>query len=149
MELETAQFGVVDVKEEQIFNFPKGIPGFEEYTQFAVIDLPEGPFSYLQSVQESQIALLITDPFIFFPDYEFELSEHVTEELELGSSLMIRCILTLNKEISQSTINLLAPVVFNMENRMAKQVILQSTEYRSRHLLWSKEEPSLANKAGE
>jgi flagellar assembly factor FliW len=100
-------------------------------------------------MHESQIALLITDPFIFFPDYEFELSEHVIEELELGSSLMIRCILTLNKDISKSTVNLLAPVVFNLENRTAKQVILHSTEYQSRHLLWSKEEPFLANKAGE
>ncbi|WMT40664.1 flagellar assembly protein FliW [Paenibacillus sp. D2_2] len=149
MELDTAQFGVVDVKEKQIFNFPKGIPGFEEYTQFAVIDLPDGPFSYLQSVQESQIALLITDPFIFFPDYEFELSDHAIEELELGTLLMIRCILTLNKEVSKSTINLLAPVVFNLETQRAKQVILHSTEYSSRHFLWSKEEPSLADKAGE
>lgn len=149
MELETAQFGVVDVKEEQIFHFPKGIPGFEEHTEFAVIDLPDSPFSYLQSMHESQIALLITDPFLFFPDYEFELSDHVTEELELGSSVMLRCILTLNKDVSKSTINLLAPVVFNLENNMAKQIILHSTEYRSRHLLWSKEEHTLANKAGE
>lgn len=149
MELETAQFGVVDVKEEQLFHFPKGIPGFEEYTQFAVIDLPDGPFSYLQSLEESHVALLITDPFIFFPDYEFELSDHAIEELELGTSLMIRCILTLNEDVSKSTINLLAPVVFNLENKKAKQVILHSTEYRSRHLLWSKEEPTLASKAGE
>lgn len=136
MKVETAQFGLQDVPEAQIFDFPKGIPGFEDHTQFAVIDLPESPFAYLQSLQEAQISLLIADPFIFYPDYEFDLSESVVEEMELNSSLMIRSVVTLQQDTVRSTINLLAPLVFNLDNRSGRQVILHSTEYQSRHPLW-------------
>lgn len=150
MKSETAQFGKEETKDEQIFYFSKGIPGFEEHTEFMMIDLPDAPFAYLQSVKESQISLLITDPFIFFPNYEFDLSERVVEELNLGSSFLIRCIVTLKQDVSQSTINLLAPIVFNLDNHTARQVILHSSEYQSRHLLWSGEsESSPDNKAGE
>ncbi|MGN8770370.1 flagellar assembly protein FliW [Paenibacillus barengoltzii] len=149
MELETAQFGTVDVKEEQIFHFPKGIPGFEEHTRFAVIELSDAPFSYLQSLQEKEISLLLTDPFIFFPEYEFDLPESVVEEMKLGASFLIRCIVTLNKDITRSTINLLAPIVFNPENRNARQVILHSSEYQTRHLFWPGKGKDSSDKVGD
>ncbi|MUG23692.1 flagellar assembly protein FliW [Paenibacillus macerans] len=150
MELETAQSGVVEVKDDQIFNFPKGIPGFEDHTSFAVIDLPNSPFTYLQSLKENAVSLLMADPFIFYPDYEFDLPEKVVEELNLGSAFLVRCVLTLNQNIADSTINLLAPIVFNLENRMARQVILHASDYQSRHPLWPDGHTSFAaNKEGE
>lgn len=149
MNVETAQYGPLDVPEEQVYHFPKGIPGFENHSRFAVIDVAEGPFSYLQSLQESHISLLMTDPFVFYPNYEFELPESIVEEMELNSALTIRCIVTLNEKAEKSTINLLAPLVFNLENKSGRQVILHASEYQSRHLLWPGSEPIPSEKAGE
>lgn len=150
MKVETAQFGALEVSDEQVYHFSKGIPGFESHLKFAVIDVAEGPFSYLQSLQESHISLLMTDPFVFYPDYEFDLPESVVEEMELSSDLQIRCIVTIHEDVAKSTINLLAPLVFNLENRSGRQVILHNSEYQSRHPLWvhvQKSTPS--EKAGE
>lgn len=150
MKVETAQFGDVDVPEEQIFMFEKGIPGFEHHTRFALIDIPEGPFAYLQSLEDQHIALLITDPFVFYRDYEFDLPESVVEEMDIESSLMIRNIVTLHRNPEQSTINLLAPLVFNLENYSARQVILHSSNYKPRHPLWPGHEGFVeSTKAGE
>lgn len=149
MNVETAQYGPLDVPEEQVYHFPKGIPGFENHSRFAVIDVAEGPFSYLQSLQESHISLLMTDPFVFYPNYEFELPESIVEEMELNSALTIRCIVTLNEKAAKSTINLLAPLVFNLENKTGRQVILHASEYQSRHLLWSGSKTTPSEKAGE
>ncbi|MFC7678564.1 flagellar assembly protein FliW [Paenibacillus sp. GCM10028914] len=149
MNVETAQFGPLDVPEDQIYHFSKGIPGFESHSEFAVIHVAEGPFSYLQSLQDSHISLLMTDPFVFYPNYEFDLPESIVEEMELNSDLMIRSIVTLNENVEKSTINLLAPLVFNLENKSGRQVILHASEYQSRHLLWSGNETTPSVKAGE
>ncbi|WP_106767248.1 flagellar assembly protein FliW [Paenibacillus faecalis] len=150
MKVETAQFGALEVSDEQVYHFSKGIPGFENHSKFAVIDVAEGPFSYLQSLQESHISLLMTDPFVFYPDYEFDLPESVVEEMELSSDLQIRCIVTIHEDVAKSTINLLAPLVFNLENRTGRQVILHNSEYQSRHPLWVYvQKPTPSEKAGE
>lgn len=124
------------VESNNIFIFPKGIPGFEELTKFSVIDIPDTPFSQLQSIEENSISLLITDPFMFYPNYEFDLPPSIVEELELNSNFLIRNIVTTKPVITDSTINLLAPIIFNLDNNQARQVILQSTEYLTRHQLW-------------
>lgn len=150
MKVETAQFGQIEVPEEQIFSFERGIPGFESHTRFALIELPEGPFAYLQSLEDSHIALLITEPFVFYKDYEFDLPESVVEEMNIESDLMIRNIVTLNIKPEQCTINLLAPLVFNVANKRGRQVILHSSEYKSRHPLWANHESSTQKEgAGE
>ncbi|KOR76289.1 flagellar assembly protein FliW [Paenibacillus solani] len=142
MIVETAQFGQIEVPDERIFSFEKGIPGFESHTRFAVIELQEGPFAYLQSLEDSHIALLITEPFMFYKDYEFDLPESVVEEMNIESDLMIRNIVTLNVKPEQCTINLLAPLVFNIANKRGRQVILHSSDYKSRHPLWPERESS-------
>jgi flagellar assembly factor FliW len=150
MKIETAQFGQVDVPEERIYSFERGIPGFESHTRFAMIELPEGPFAYLQSLEDSHIALLITEPFVFYKDYEFDLPESVVEEMNIESDLMVRNIVTLNTKPEQCTINLLAPLVFNVANKRGRQVILHSSEYKSRHPLWPINEGSIqTEKAGD
>lgn len=141
MEIETAQFGRIGIADSQIYSFPKGIPGFEEHDQFAIIDIEGTPFSYLQSLVQREISLLITDPFVFYKDYEFELPVSVIEELELGTEIQIRNIVTLQGEMQQSTLNLLAPLVFNTASNVARQVILHDSSYTSRHLLWGSSAP--------
>jgi flagellar assembly factor FliW len=141
MEITTAQFGKIEIADSQIFNFSKGIPGFEDHHKFAIINMEGTPFSYLQSLIQSEISLLITNPFEFYNDYAFELPTSVVEELDLGNEVQIRNIVTLQEQVHQSTLNLLAPLVFNLGNLTARQVILHDTAYTARHLLWANYSP--------
>ncbi|MEI2283221.1 flagellar assembly protein FliW [Paenibacillus polysaccharolyticus] len=133
-------WGKVEVNEGNIFRFPKGLPGFEDETEFAIISSEDTPFSYLQSVKEPGLSFLIVSPFIFAPDYSFELNDLDKEELDIDDQVTVYSIVTIHSEINKSTMNLLAPVVLNPANRVGKQIVLHQSSYETRHLIWTEDE---------
>jgi flagellar assembly factor FliW len=145
---ETSTLGTLDISEEQVYHFPKGLPGFEEETEFAVVELEDGQFSYLQSLKTDSLTFLLTDPFLFYPDYEFEFPDTDAEELEIKDAFLIRSIVTLREELEQSTLNLLAPIVLNPLNHTGKQVVLIKSHYQTRQRLWTELQGEL-QKGGE
>lgn len=150
MLIETLTWGSLEVTEDHLYHFAKGIPGFDEETEFALIDQGDGMFVYLQSVRDKGIAFLLVDPFLFYPAYEFELPEGDKEELELDTDVVVRCIVTLKEKLEQSTINLLAPVVLNPTKRLGKQVVLHQVSYQTKHPLWTESiQAGVSGKAGE
>lgn len=124
----------MELSEEDVYCFPKGLPGFDEEDAFVIVPWEDTPFSYLQSVKEPALAFLLVSPFLFVPDYSFELSEADKEELEIQDQVSVYSIVTIQAEASKSTMNLLAPIVLNPEkewvnrlfsiNRITKHVIL-------------------------
>ncbi|MGM1021270.1 MAG: flagellar assembly protein FliW [Bacillota bacterium] len=150
MIISTSIWGDIEVNEKEIYRFEKGIPGFEETTEFVVLDPNEAPFYYLQSLQQKELSFVLVDPFIFYPEYEFELPDSEAEELGIESNLVVRSILTLHEQVENSTINLLAPLVFNPDNRQAKQVVLHQSPYQTKHPLQPmKEDETIRLKEGE
>jgi len=140
IQIQSSQLGELSVGEEHIIRFSKGILGFEEVTEYILFDIDDS-FSYLQSVANSELAFIVTDPFIKFPNYEFKLSQEAIEELRISGDkgLAVRCIVTWNSDPSRTTINLLAPLVFNIEDQTARQIVLQDSTYQTRHSLPSTE----------
>lgn len=137
MLIETSTWGSLEITEEQVYQFPKGIPGFEQETKFALLSLEEGPFAYLQSLNEKELAFVVVDPFVFYPDYEFELPENESKELSLQEDqVYVRSIVTLKDPIENSSLNLLAPIVMNSIARTGKQIVLHNSPYRTNHPLW-------------
>lgn len=141
MIIETASIGELNIEQDQIFHFPKGIPGFEYETEFAVIKVEEGPFSYLQSLKTVNLSFLLTDPFLFLPQYEFELHKTEAAELEIKENVSVRVIVTLRDKLEETTLNLLAPIVLNPDNRKGKQVVLHHSPYSTRHMLLGENPP--------
>lgn len=135
MIVNTRLFGDIELRENQIYTFKHGLPGFEQYQRYTVVDIEDAPFSYLQCVDNSDLAFLIIDPFLFYPDYEFDLPDKDAEELEIRSleQVAIRSIMTVRDKIEDATINLVAPLVFNPVQRWGKQVILTNTNYQTKH----------------
>ncbi|MFD1903611.1 flagellar assembly protein FliW [Paenibacillus rhizoplanae] len=97
--------------------------------------MPDGPFWVLQSVHEQSLSFLLSDPFVFYPSYEFELPDDEAEELAIESEVLVRCILTLKEDVEASTINLLAPIVLNPIDLTGKQIVLHRTPYHTKHSL--------------
>lgn len=147
MIIETLSWGKLEVDEEQLYHFSKGLPGFDEETDFALIAMAETPFWYLQSLRDKGLSFLLGDPFAFYPSYEFELPDDEAEELEIKSDLIIRCIITLKEQVEQSTINLLAPIVLNPVERLGKQIVLHRAPYHTKHSLLQ-EPPVIDGKDG-
>ena len=142
MKINTKYHGEIELKEEEILHFEKGIPGFSSQTKFVQIPLTEdGLFQVLQSVTDNEIGFIVTDPFFFIKDYDFVLEDGVVESLEIQKTeeVKVSVIITPNEPFNESTANLQAPVIINTNNNKARQVILTNTTYLTKHPLFAEE----------
>ena len=138
MKISTKYHGEMEFNEKDIWHFSNGIPGFPDEQRFVIYPLADNElFSVLQSVTSQAIAFIVTSPFEFFPDYDFTLEGSVVSflQLENSSDVLPLVILTLGDSLTSSTANLQAPLILNMKNNQAKQVILHDTSYHTKHPL--------------
>ncbi|ANE46710.1 hypothetical protein SY83_10990 [Paenibacillus swuensis] len=142
MKLQTRTMGEIEIKEEDIITFGTGIPGFEEYSKYIIVTPDTSiPFNYLQSVEDSNLSFIVTDPFVFYPSYDINIPDEVLEELriEKPEHVAVYSIVTIKNSLNQATLNLLAPIALNITNKCAKQVILTDTKYRTKHSIFNSE----------
>jgi flagellar assembly factor FliW len=137
MKLQTKFEETVEINESNIINFEQGIPGFEDKKKFVLMPIDGTPFSVLQSVTSEALAFVTANPFVFFKDYDFELSTSVQEQLLIknNNDVFVQVILTVADLFEKSTANLQAPIIINKEKNIGKQVVLTDSKYQTRHLL--------------
>lgn len=141
MLLESARLGLLEIDEARIIRFPQGIPGFEQYHDYVLLQPdPELPLSYLQCVNEGYVSFIVIDPFLILPSYEFELSDSVKKELQLTdpADVSVLAIVTVLDDIRNATLNLKAPLVINSRERIGKQVILHDSPYETKHPMFAR-----------
>ncbi|WP_432357507.1 flagellar assembly protein FliW [Sporosarcina sp. UB5] len=143
MNIETKFHGKIDIQPEQLWNFPKGIPGFEEEKEFALLPI-EGndTFQVLQSTNTPSVAFIVTNPYTLVDDYSFDIDEPTIELLaiEKTEDVFVLGILTLKQPFETSTINLQAPLIFQINIRKAKQMILNDSRFKTRHTIGQEKE---------
>src|SRR6476620_966104 len=136
MEIETTRFGRLSVDDERLINFPKGLLGFPNHTRFALIQTgEENYFFWLQSIDEPNLAFVVTDPSIFFKDYDVPIREETQTELQLTDISHAQLFVICNKVDEWLTGNLLGPIVVNAANRLAHQVVLTDKKWTTRQPL--------------
>lgn len=139
MQIESARLGTIEIEQDKIIHFPQGILGFQEERQFALIPAGEdNPFYFLQSVTSADICFIVTEPHLFFKDYDIELIEEVVETLSIAKAedVAIYTIVTIKENFKQSTTNLQAPLVVNANNFTALQYVVDSDQYITRQQLF-------------
>jgi flagellar assembly factor FliW len=136
MEIETSRFGTITVEDERVMTFPNGLLGFPNHTRFALIQTgTENYFFWLQSVDEANLAFVITDPTIFFKDYDVPVREECQTELRIAGSPLVQIFVICNKVGEWLTGNLLGPLVVNTENKLAQQIVLTDKKWTTRQPL--------------
>lgn len=120
-----------ETAEQDVLYFSDGIPGFPRSRNFSLVAMSEdSPFQVLQSLDEQEVSFIVTVPWLFFPDYDFELSE--LEQAELGITTVEETVVfspvTLDAEHQRIYLNLLGPIVINSTNRQGRQVVLVDTD---------------------
>ncbi len=138
--VDTLRFGQIEVEEDKILHFADGIPAFEDEHEFVIIPYDkESPYVFLQSLTTPDLAFLMTVPFVFFPDYEFELDDENLAKLDLRQQedLLLYVLLTIpGGKVPEMTANLMAPLVINQANMQARQVVLEQSGYTTKHRLF-------------
>lgn len=149
MEITTTRFGVIQYSPQELLHFPVGLLGFPELKDYLIIPLEDNSaFCWLQSVQDGQIAFLITDPFLFFPDYQVKLGETLKKDLQIADrkQVVLYTIVTIpTSGVKEMTANLVGPLVINLANRQGAQYVLGGTKYQTKHPLFNK---TTSQKAG-
>ena len=136
----TDRFGEIEIDEKRIVYFKEGIPAFEDEHEFVILPYDEeSPYYFMQSLNRSDLAFLLTIPEIFFPDYSVELDDATVEELQIKDTekVIVYTIITIpNGSVRLMTTNLLAPIIFNIENMSAKQIVMDKSNYTTKHRLF-------------
>ncbi|MFC4618550.1 flagellar assembly protein FliW [Camelliibacillus cellulosilyticus] len=136
MDIETKYHGKLSIAVKDRIVFNQGIPGFPDEKAFVFLPLQEGaPYVIMQSLQTPALAFVTVSPFVFFQDYEFEISDQVAEQLQFTSETdaTVYVILALKEPFEASTANLVAPVLVNHHKQVGKQVVLEKSPYGTKH----------------
>ena len=136
MKISTTRFGDIEVDDRNVITVLGGIIGFENYYRFVILDfLKDSQFRWLQSLNDPEVAFVICDPWYFFRDYNFELSDEYQNELEIESldDIVAVAISTIPTDITKTTLNLISPIIINLKKMIGKQVILYNSSYSTTH----------------
>ena len=134
--VKTTRFGEIEVDENETIELPHGLIGFPELKRFVLLDHDkDSPFKWLQSLEDGGIAFVLINPLLFKPDYSIEVTQAEVSDLDLKKEedAVICAIITMPSNPKNMTANLKAPLIFNLQNRTGKQVILNTSQYNTRH----------------
>ena len=138
MKINTSRFGEIEVNESDFLTLSEGLIGFPELTQFVLLDHDaDSPFKWLQSASDPSMAFITISPLAFRPDYMIEVTEEEVANLKLTNAdeAVISVIVTIPLDPKKMSANLKAPLVFNLTNRLGKQIILKDAQYQTKHFI--------------
>ena len=136
MEVRTTRFGTVNIADDRVITFPKGLLGFGSFTRYCLLEPAEDAcFFWLQSLEEPSLAFVVTDPAFFIPDFSVPIRPEQMSELGLSSLGDAQVFVIVNKVDQTLTANLQGPLVINTLNRQGEQFVLAEKRWTTRHPL--------------
>lgn len=133
----TKHFGDVEFSDEDVFEFPQGLPGFEAEKRFLCIERPAlRPVVFLQSLSNPDLCFVTLPARSVDPGYELMVGPEERKLLGATSGeaalweqsiacLAIVCL----PEVGTPTANLLGPVVLSRETRIGVQAVRDDSRY--------------------
>ena len=143
MILNTAKFGEIEVDDKHVFEFVLPIIGFDELHKYILLDpSPDTLFKWLQSVEEPGLAFPVISVASLNYDYSIDVSDDVIQALEIknAESLLVMNVTSIPQDNPKgTTINLLAPLIFNVDNQKAGQIVLSGSGYDISHPMFKED----------
>ncbi len=136
MIVQTSRFGPLEVDESRLVTFERGILGFPDTQEYALVQTgDQSGFYWLQAVDREDLAFVVCDPRLFVPDYRAPVRAGELLPIGLTDADQAQVFIIVNKVDDLLTGNLQGPLVVNVENRQARQLVLSDKRFSTRHLL--------------
>jgi len=121
--------GPLEVDPEARLRFDAGLYGFPDARDFALVPAGRQGLWWLQSADEPALALLLADPFHFFPDYAPVIEATTLQALEADdlADVLLLVLVKPGATLADMTANLMAPILVNHRTRRAAQVVLDDS----------------------
>ena len=132
MLLKTRLFGEVRVKDEEVIHFTKPILGFDDCRQYLLMENESiFPTFWLQSINDPNLAFPVVSPFSVDDNYTINLQSLDLDDMNLKSldEALVLTLMVVPQTLSSIRTNLRAPIIYNPEKRIAKQLILYDEKY--------------------
>ncbi|MBL0928176.1 MAG: flagellar assembly protein FliW [Phycisphaerales bacterium] len=140
MEVRTSRFGTVEVADDRVITFPKGLLGFQQHKRYCLLQPSDDAcFFWLQCVDDPTLAFVVTDPSLFVPDYTVPIRTEQMEDLRLAKAEDSQVFVIVNKVGGKLTANLQGPLVVNTLAKVGEQFVLAEKRWTTRHELLSLE----------
>ena len=124
MEIVTHRFGRIVFDAEDVICFPAGLLGLEQCRKWILLaDANNSTIAWLQNVEQPEIALATVSPRRFVPDYRMRVARQELASLKLRDVREAQVLVVVGKTERALTMNLKAPVVLNLQQRLGRQVI--------------------------
>ena len=131
MKAATRLFGKIEIDESKIITFEDGIIGFPDMKKFTLIfdEEKEGrpSISWLQSMDEPEIAFPVMDPLFVCETYNPSVEDELLKNLGTikEDNLYVLVTVTVPQNIKELEVNLKAPNLINTDTRKASQIIVE------------------------
>ncbi len=135
MIIETKAFGQVEITDDKIITFPGGIIGFPDMKRFTLLHDEEKGVSagirWLQSLEEPGFAMTVIDPLMVKEDYNPEIDDELLTGIgEVTSdNLLVLVTVRVPSDLKQMSVNLQGPIIINVDERKACQIIVDTDSY--------------------
>lgn len=134
MDVRTTRFGDIQIAEDRVITFPKGLLGFSSFTRYCLLQPnDDAAFFWLQSLDDPSLAFVVTDPSLFFPDYSAPIRPEQMQEMGLTALEDAQVFVVVNKVSESLTANLQGPLVINTATRSGEQLVLADKRWTTRH----------------
>jgi flagellar assembly factor FliW len=139
---ETKLLGEINYGEEDVIEFPHGLPAFDSFRRFVAVTLDRtDPLVFLQSVEDANLCFTTMPVLSIDPQYRLSLSGEdrdlvnlpATRQPVIGREVVALAVLSIRE--TGATANLLAPIVVNPRNLKAVQAVTQGSGYSHQHAL--------------
>lgn len=133
--VQTKAYGSLEVDERQILHFPDGLLGFEKFKDYALLDAAQKPFFFLQSLDISELAFVLIDPFLFRPDYSVDADDALLSSvgIERPEDALVLSIVTVPSDGSPITANLMGPLIVDRGSRRGVQAVMTDPRWQTKH----------------
>ena len=137
MKVRTKPYGEMEIADAQLIRFPRGLFGFEDLREFALLDAAQPPFYWLQSIERVEVAFVLIDPHFFRPDYTPDVDTGELEEIGTprGEESLVLSIVNIPENSSLITANLQGPLILNRRTRQGRQSISTNPHWGVRHVI--------------
>ncbi len=136
MVIQTSRFGGIDVDAQRFLHFPKGLLGFPDDREFALIQTGENSaFYWMQSVSRPDLAFVVCDPRLFVNDFKLAIKPDDLTSIGLTDADGSQVFVVVNKVDETLTGNLQGPLVINVGTRIGRQLVLSDKRYSTRYPL--------------
>lgn len=133
--IQTKTMGEIAIDERQVITFPAGLIGFEDFTKYALLDAPQKPYFYLQSLQTPDLNFILLDPFLFRPDYSLDAPDEYTAQLGIKTpeDALVLVLVTVPPGGGSITANLMGPLLISRTTRLGVQLVLSDPRWSVKH----------------